>query len=141
MHLVQEASHTLLLETDTVLVDILAEKNLLPPEEGFPMFGRNAPGQNAAARTSREQARLAARESEALLAASLSAQVTANEAVDATSAAAADPSNMAAFQARWASKHARTRWWGRTRERASRSGMQTNQRLDWLMQCGWGSGG
>ena len=59
LHLVNEASHTVLLEAGVSLADILKERNLLPPEEGYPL-DRMAPVPSISALISREQAKMAA---------------------------------------------------------------------------------
>lgn len=59
LHLVNEASHTVLLEAGVSLADILKERNLLPPEEGYPL-DRMAPVPAISALISREQAKMAA---------------------------------------------------------------------------------
>jgi hypothetical protein len=59
LHLVNDASHTVLLEAGVSLADILKERNLLPPEEGYPL-DRMAPVPAISALISREQAKMAA---------------------------------------------------------------------------------
>jgi len=97
VHLIPEASHTVLLEKDTKLVKILAAKNLLPPEEGYPITAPFMP-KGTEALTSREQAKLAAGAARDAVASAEAAKKTAQKALEAAKAVRAKGGDMVAFE-------------------------------------------